>query len=126
MATSRATATSARSPPDSSESRLIFLPGGRASTSMPVVRVGQNQPALTSGEQPAENALELGRRVVIGLGEDLLDTFVDLTDDVHEIALGVLEVLELLGQELVAFLERGILLQCQGVDAAEGGELALG
>ena len=35
--TRNATATSDRSPPDSSDSRLIFLPGGRASTSTPVV-----------------------------------------------------------------------------------------
>ena len=47
--TRNATATSDRSPPDSSDSRLIFLPGGRASTSTPVVShvvgLGQHQPA---------------------------------------------------------------------------------
>ena len=63
---------------------------------------------------------------MIGLGEDLLDALVDLTNNVHQIALGALEVLQLLGQELVAFLQRGILLQREGVDPAQGGELALG
>ena len=37
IATSSAIAVSERSPPDNSDSRLIFLPGGRASTSTPVV-----------------------------------------------------------------------------------------
>ena len=36
MATRKAIAVSARSPPDSSDSRLTFLPGGLASISIPV------------------------------------------------------------------------------------------
>ena len=86
-----------RSPPESSESRLTFLPGGRASTSMPVVehvgRVGEHQPALAAGEEPGEDALELARGVLEGRGEDLLHPLVDLADDVEQVAPGRLEVL---------------------------------
>ena len=109
---------------------MIFLPGGRASTSMPVVSMLAGsvrvEPALAAGEQPAEDPLELRGRVVEGLGEDPLDPLVDLLDDVEQVALGLLEVLELVGEELVPLLERGELLERQRVDPAEGVQRALG
>ena len=130
IATSSATATSERSPPESSDSRLIFLPGGRASTSRPVVsmlrRVGEDEPPLTAGEEPLEDPLELDRGVLEGLGEDALDALVDLLDDVEQVALGVLEVLELLGEELVTLLEGRELLEGERVDAPQRVQLALG
>ena len=88
--------------------------------------VGEGEPPLSAGEQPRENPLELLGRVAEGLGEGLLDPFVDLLDDVEQVALGPLEVLELRGEEGMALLERGELLEGEGVDPAEGGELAFG
>ena len=67
-----------------------------------VGRVGEDQAALAAGEQPREDALELAGRVVVGRGEDLLDPLVDLADDVEQVAAGLLQVLELLGEELRA------------------------
>jgi hypothetical protein len=54
-ATRNATATSDRSPPESSESRLIFLPGGRASTSMPVISMSPGS-VSTSRPSPPGNS----------------------------------------------------------------------
>ncbi len=83
-----ATAVSDFSPPESRESRLTFLPGGRASTSTPVVSrslgVGQQQPALAAGEQRREHLLELALDVGIGLGEHLQDAGVDVGDHVEQ------------------------------------------
>ena len=130
IATSSATATSDRSPPESSDSRLIFLPGGRASTSMPVVSMlsGSVRTSRPSppGNSRCEDPLELRRGVLERLGEDPLDALVDLLDDVEQVALGVLEVLELLGEELVPLLEGGELLEGERVDAPERVQLALG
>ena len=47
-------------------------------------------------------------------------------DDVEEVLAGGLEVLELLGEELVPLLQRGELLQRQRVDPAEHRQRALG
>ena len=91
-----------------------------------VRRVGEHELALTAGEEPCEDVDELARDVVVGLGEDLLDAFVDLADDLEEVALGLPQVLELLGQELVALLHRGELLERQRVDLAQHREVALG
>jgi hypothetical protein len=79
------------------------------------VRVGEHQPALAAGEEPREDALELRRRVQVGLGEDLLDPLVDFADDVEQVALGGAEVLELGGEEGVALLEGGELLEASGL-----------
>ncbi len=54
-----------------------------------------------------------------GGGEDLLDPLVDLLDDVQEVLARGLEILQLLGQELVPLLQRRELLQRQRVDLAE-------
>ena len=51
---------------------------------------------------------------------------VDVGDDVEQVLAGGLDVLELGGQEVVALLQRGELLQRQRVDPAQLGELALG
>ena len=63
---------------------------------------------------------------MVGRREDLLDPLVDLADDVEQVAPGLLEVLELLGEELVALLERGELLEGQRVDPAEQGQRPVG
>ena len=55
-----------------------------------VGRVGEHEPSLAAGEEPLEDALELHRRVLERLGEDLLDPLVDLLDDVEQVALAVL------------------------------------
>src|SRR5690606_39614490 len=90
-----------------------------------VVGVGEQQPALAAGEQPAEDALELARGVGERLGEDGLDALVDLADDLLEVGARLLEVGELLGEEQVPLLERGVLLQRERVYPAELGERAL-
>ena len=63
-------AVSDRSPPDSSDSRLTFLPGGRASMSMPVVSMssGSVSTSLPSppGNSLADDRLELARDVGVG------------------------------------------------------------
>ena len=61
-----------------------------------------------------------------GLGEHLQDAGVDVGDDVEQILAGALDVLELRGQEVVALLQRGELLQRQRVDPAELVEFAFG
>ena len=90
IATSRATAVSERSPPDSSESRLTFLPGGPRldldAGGEHVARVGEHQPALAAGEQPREDALELRGGVRERRREHLLHPLVDLPDDVEQVA----------------------------------------
>ena len=72
------TATSARSPPDNNDSRLIFFPGGRASTSTPVVSqlpgsVRINRPS-PPGKRRREHALERYRDVGVRLRRDTLCT----------------------------------------------------
>ena len=51
---------------------------------------------------------------------------VDVGDDVEQVLAGRLDVLELGGQEVVALLQRGELLQRQRIDPAQLVELALG
>jgi hypothetical protein len=63
---------------------------------------------------------------VEGLGEDVEDLHIDLADDGEQVTSGGFEILQLGGQELVALLERGELLQRQWVDLAEQGEITLG
>ena len=91
---------------------------------MPVVSITSSGSVRTSRPSPRGNRRlktpsNPGCRIAIGLREDLLNALVDLAHDVKQVAPGVLEVLELLGQELVALLQRGILLQRQRVDPAE-------
>src|SRR6516162_10390027 len=90
-----------------------------------VVGLGQYQPALAAGEQPREDLLELGRGVGEGRREHLLDPVIDLFDHGEQVPPGLLQVLELVGQERVALLQRRVLLQGQGVDLAELVKLAL-
>ena len=130
MATSSATAVRERSPPESSESRLIFLPAGRASTSMPVVSMSAGS-VRTSRPSPPGNSRAKTRTnwpggVLERLGEDLLDAVVDFLDDVQQVLAAGLQVLELGAEELVALLQRGELLQRQRVDLAQGREVAFG
>ena len=94
--------------------RLDVEPGGEH-----VVRVGEDQPTLAAGEQPAEDPLELDRDIVVGLGEDPLDPLVDLADDVEQVALDRLRSSSWVGEERVPLLQRGELLQRQRVDPPE-------
>src|SRR6266542_2138207 len=55
MATSNATAVSERSPPESRDSRLIFLPGGRASTSTPVASMSSGSVSTRRPSPPGNN-----------------------------------------------------------------------
>ena len=91
-----------------------------------VVGIGQQQPALATGEQRRKHFAELAFHVGVGLGEHLQDARVDVVDDVEQILAGRLDVLELGGQEVVALLQRGELLQRKRIDAAQLVELALG
>jgi hypothetical protein len=91
-----------------------------------VVGVGEHQPALAAGEQPGEDPLEGLLDVAVRLGEDLLDPLVDLLDDVEQVAPGLLQVVELFGQEPVPLLHRVVLLQRERVDPPELVECALG
>ena len=89
-----ATAVSDFSPPESSESRLTFLPGGRASTSMPVVSMSSGSVSSSRPSPPGnsvgEHGLELALHVGVGLGEDLEDALVDVGDDVEQVLAGAL------------------------------------
>ena len=92
----------------------------------PVVGLGEHQSAGAAGEQRREDQLELPGDVLVGRPEDLLDPLVDLLDDDQQVATAGLEVLELLGEELVAFLERGELLERERVDLAQQRQRPLG
>ena len=91
-----------------------------------VAGVGEHETALAAGEEPGEGLVEGLLHVGVGLGEDLLDARVDLADDVEEVLAGALEVLELLGEELVPLLHRRELLERERVDPAEHRQRALG
>ena len=78
------------------------------------------------GNNAENTSLELAFHVDEGLGEHLQDAVVDVGDDVEQILAGPLDVLELGGQEVVALLERGELLQRQRINPAELVEFAIG
>src|SRR4029077_20783736 len=86
---------------------------------------GQDQPALTTGEQPPEDLLELTGGVLEGGREHLLDPVVHLLDHGQQVAAGLLEVFELRGEERVPLLQGRVLLQGQRVHLAELVQLAL-
>src|SRR5215470_12993944 len=90
-----------------------------------VVGLGQDQLALAAGEQAPEDLLELPGGVLEGGREHLLDPVVHLLDDGQQVAAGLLEVLELRGEERVPFLQGRVRLQGQRVHLAELVELAL-
>ena len=92
------------------------MSSGSVSTSRP------SPPGKSRAKVASKAVLDVG----VGLGEDLLDPLVDLADDVEQVAAGALEVLELLGEELVPLLERRELLERQRVDPAELGQRPLG
>ena len=91
-----------------------------------VVGVGEPQPALAAGEQRGEHPAELTLHIGVGVGEHLQDARVDVGHDVEQVFAGGLDVLELGGQEVVALLQRGELLQRQRVDPAQLGQLSFG
>ena len=78
------------------------------------------------GNSVANTICELARHVRERGGEHLTDPLVHLVHDGQQVAPGGLEVLELGGQELVALLQRGELLQRQRVHPAEQREVLLG
>ncbi len=99
---------SERSPPDSSDSFLTFLPG-RLGLDLDagleqVLGIGQLQAAGAAGEQRLEELLEVGGDVGEGGREDADDLAVDGLDDLGQLASRFLDVVELLLQELVALL----------------------
>ena len=118
-----------RSPPDSSDSFLTFLPLGLASTSMPVLSrssgCGEHELAGAAGEQRAEQLREVRADVGERGGEHALDLLVDGLDDPGQLAAGVADVLELLLEERVALLQLVELLERQRVDRAEQAQLAI-
>ena len=130
------TATSARSPPDSSDSRLTFLPGGRASTSMPVVSMFCGSVRTSLPSPPGNSRLKTSSNSAATSYQASVKTCshlrVDVVDDVEEVLTGLAEVVELLGEELVALLQGRELLQRERVHLAEhrhrplGGAQALG
>ncbi len=60
-----------------------------------------------------------------GVGEQLEDLGVDVLDDAGEVLAGLDDVVELGGEEFVAFLECLELLEGERVDLAQGGEVLL-
>ena len=68
MATNMARAVRDFSPPESSVSRLTFLPGGRASTSIPVV-------SMSSGSVSTNRPAPPGNRVLKTLGNSASTSF---------------------------------------------------
>ena len=87
--------------------------------------MSSNRPS-PPGNNAENTSPELAFDVGIGLGEHLQDALVDVGDDVEQVLARGLDVLELRGQEVIALLERGELLQGQGVDAAQLVEFTLG
>ena len=90
-----------------------------------VIRFGEDQPALTAREEPAEYGRELARGVVEGGGERFLDSLVNLADHGQQVATSRLEILELVAEEAQPFLQRGVLLERERVDPAKEGERPL-
>src|ERR1700761_7769381 len=93
-----AIAVSDRSPPDSRDSRLTFLPGGRASISMPVASMSSGSVSSSRPEPPGNQALELARCVGVGGGEHLLHPVVDLLDHGEQVTAGLAQVFQLGGE----------------------------
>ena len=96
---------------------------------MPVIEqvlgVGELEPALATREERGEQRLEVGGHVGEGGGEDADDLGVDGPDHLGQLAAALLHVVELLLEELVALLERLVLLEGQRVDRAHDPQLAL-
>ena len=123
IANSSATAVSARSPPDSIASACGFLPGGRATISMPVEpevgRVGQRQP----GEAAAEQLLEAGREGGLERGErrpePIRDHRVELGDQLARPDDRGPQVGRLRLERLEPRLERRVLVDRVRIDRAE-------
>jgi len=99
MASRKAIAVSERSPPDSSDIRLTFLPGGRASKSMAggqhVVGLGQDQPPLNRRGTAGRRSLRIPGRVSSKADANTSWTrsSTSLTT-VQQVTAGLLEVLE--------------------------------
>src|SRR4249920_907520 len=92
----------------------------------PVAGLGQDQPTFTAREESREHALERCRDIGIGLGEDPLDSVVDLDDDVEEVPPSLPQILQLLGEEPVSLLKRVELLQRKRVDPTQQAQFTLG
>jgi hypothetical protein len=112
-----------RSPPDSSESFLTFLPA-RLGLDLDagvehVVGCGQLELAHTAGEQQPEELREVLAHVGVRRGEHVLDLCVDGGDDPRKISTGRADVFELLLEERVPGLQFVELLQRQRVDRPE-------
>ena len=91
-----------------------------------VVGIGQHEPALAAGEEPADDRLEFVRNVGIRGTEDLLHPVVHFPDHRQQVTAGLLQVLKLRHQECVPLLERSELFQRERIDLAELIELPLG
>ena len=91
-----------------------------------VRRIGEDEPTFASGEQPREDQFELALHVPVGLREDFLHACIHFLDDVEQVVPRALEIVELLGQEALALLQRRVFLQGERVDSAEQRETALG
>ena len=91
-----------------------------------VRRIGEDESTFASGEQPREDQFELALHIPVGLREDFLHACIHFLDDVEQVVPRALEVVELLGQEALALLQRRVFLQGERVDSAEQGETALG
>ena len=120
---------SERSPPDSSESRRTFLPDGRASISMPVLSRSSGSVSSRRPDPPGNSVVNSAVKCSAHVGERALedrdDLLVDGPDHARELAAAVLHVFELLLQELVALLQRVVLLERERVDRAHEPQLAV-
>jgi hypothetical protein len=84
-----------------------------------VLGVGQDQPALAAREQPAEDALELAGRVPKASVKTCSTRSSTSFTTCQQVGAGLLQVLQLLGEELVPLLQRRELLQRERVHLAE-------
>ncbi len=90
-----------------------------------VVRIGEPEPTLTTGEEGLEQQGEVLADIRVGGGEDADDLLVDRLDHLRELAPGLTDVLELGLEERVTLGELVELLEGQRVDRAHEAQLAL-
>ena len=74
---------------------------------------------MPTREQSGKHLWERSLHIVPGIGEQLQDLRIHILNHIVEVAPGLLHVVELVGQELVAFLQCLVFFQCQGIDFAQ-------
>ena len=118
---------SARSPPESSVSHALFLPGGWATISTPVSQITprqrQLQPRAATAEHGGEDHAKLLVDFLVRFFEASGHGLLHLVDDILELLLGEAEVLELRLQKCRLLADALVFLQRGEIDLAETGDL---